>query len=221
MVLAPTGGGKTMTANHLRAKFNARFVEVRDCWRDSKNGFVPLLDICRAVGLRVKSGSGNKIARIQDALIKYICERKILLCFDEGEHFGRSALNLLKLLLNKSPIVPVIFCVTSEYEHWQDYWPNEAAQIARRTHLIVQTAEIDPQDAALFFSDKQQFANSKKALEDICNAASQFGHFSLVKRIAEKLKGVEHAQDDDVAAAIKAAHRQMGREPKAAQIAKP
>ena len=33
--LGPTGAGKTFTCNYLAEKVNARFVEVRDIWRDS------------------------------------------------------------------------------------------------------------------------------------------------------------------------------------------
>lgn len=217
VVLAPTGGGKTIIANYLADKFNARFVEVRDVWRDSKSGFVPLLDICRAVGLRVKKKSACNIAAIQDDLIKVCSDRKIVLCFDEGEHFGRAALNLLKLLLNKTRIVPVIFCVTGEFENWPDYWENEAAQIARRTHAMVELSVIEAADAAQFFPEKQ-FEKPKEALELLTKAASEFGHFSLINRVAGKLEGLECALLEDVKNALAAARRQMQREVRAAKV---
>ena len=205
--LAPTGGGKTIICNYLAEHFNARFVEVRDVWRESKTGLIPLLDICRAVGYRPKKINAINIATVQDGLIKFCEERKIVLCFDEGEHFGKAALNLLKLLLNKTRIVPVIFCVTSEYELWLDYWPNEAAQIARRCHAIIELSNVEPADAKLFFP--ADAFEKPEQLEFLCRAASQFGHFSLVARVAARLEGITRADHAEVDKAITSAKKQM------------
>ena len=213
--VGPTGGGKTMTCNWLMENFSARFVEVRDIWRDSKTGFVPLVDICRAVGLR--GNTGNNMAAMQDDLIRYAEDRKMILCFDEGEHFGRASLNLLKLLLNRTRIVPVLFCVPGEYDKWAQWFPNESSQIARRTHAIIDNTIIAPADARLFFP-KNQFADPDQALDLLSREASRFGHYSLIKRVADKLDGVAQATSagdgSDLVKAIKAAKRQMLRDVK-------
>jgi hypothetical protein len=207
--LGPTGGGKTFACNYLAEKVSARFVEVRDIWRDSKSGFVPLMDICKGLGVRV--GKGNNIAGTQDKLIKFCDERKIVICFDEGEHFGRAALNLLKLLLNKTRIVPVIFVVPGEYDKWFTWFENEANQIARRTHAIVDSSIIEAKDAGLFFP-KDQFAKEDEALQTITRDANLFGHYSLIRRAAKELDGVTRAQAGDVSKALATAKRQMTRE---------
>jgi hypothetical protein len=208
---APTGGGKTMTCNYLADKVSARLVEVRSAWRRSATGYVPLIDICKAVGVR--TGKAPNFVKMQDDLVKFCNDRRIVLCFDEGEHFGKESLNLLKFLLNKTTIVIVLFVVPGEYDKWSDYFPNESGQIARRIHAIVETSVLSPKDVALFFP-KDQFADAAEALALIAREASRFGHFSLVKRVASALEGVTRAEDSDVRKAIEKATRQMKRDTK-------
>jgi hypothetical protein len=211
VVLGPTGGGKTVAANYL-VKKNARFVEVRDIWRFSDRGAVPLGDICKGVGMRSWS---NIVARAQDQLIAFCGELDIVICFDEGEHFGAVALNLLKLLLNKTRLVPVIFVVPEKYDEWFRKFPNEANQIARRTKAIIDNSVIELSDTAKFFPDNQ-FKDAPAALDILVRDASKFGHYSLIKRVAELLKGVVNAthagRESDLQVAISKARRQMIRE---------
>ncbi|MEI8288804.1 MAG: AAA family ATPase [Verrucomicrobiota bacterium] len=205
---APTGGGKTMTCNWLADKKSARVVEVRGSWRRSTTGYVPLIDIARAIGVRISKGV-TSCPRIEDDIVKFCAERNIVLCFDEGEHFGVEALKLLKFLTNKTRLVCVLCIVPSEHDKWLDWWPNEASQIARRCHAIFELSKIEEADAALFFPDRHQFANRQVELEYIIREASTFGHFSLLKRVADKLDGIAGATHADVEKAVKAAQRQM------------
>ena len=147
---------------------------------------------------------------MEDDLVKFCSERNLVLCFDEGEHFGKSSLNLLKFLLNKTRIVVVLFVVPSEYDKWADWFPNEAGQIARRIHAIVETSILHPKDVALFFP-KDQFGDTTESLALIAREASRFGHFSLVTRVAGELEGVVRADDSDVRKAIEKAQKQMKR----------
>jgi len=212
IVLGPTGAGKTVACNYLQQKVNARFVEVRDIWRHSTRGNVPLGDICKGVGMRSWSG---RVATAQDELVKFCGELDIVIGFDEGEHFGAAALNLLKFLLNKTRLVPVIFVVPEMYDKWFAYFPNEASQIARRTHAIIDCSLVDVRDVALFFPENQ-FANPAAAFDQLAKEANKFGHFSLVRRVAEKLEGVKNAtggsKESDLGLAVAAAMRQMKRE---------
>lgn len=206
---APTGGGKTMTCNYLADKVSARMVEVRSAWRRSATGYVPLIDICKAIGVR--TGKSPNFVKMQDDVVKFCNDRRIVLCFDEGEHFGKESLNLLKFLLNKTTIVVVLFVVPTEYDKWFDWFPNEAGQIARRVHAIVETSVLSAADVALFFP-KEQFHDAKEALALIAREASRFGHFSLVKRVAGALENVSRAEDSDVRKALEKAQRQMKRQ---------
>jgi len=224
--LGPTGAGKTISCNYLAKKVKARFVEVRDIWRHNVRGNVPLGDICKGVGMRSWSG---RVAQAQDDLIEFCGDQDIVIVFDEGEHFGGAALNLLKLLLNKTRLIPVIFVVPEQYDKWfQSKFKNEALQIARRTHAIIDSSIVDERDCALFFGvtitddgngnikfsngENPQFADPTKAIELLSVEASRFGHFSLVRRVADKLEGIRRASEEDVKAAIKSAKRQMMRD---------
>jgi len=207
----PTGAGKTMMCNYLAKKHSARIVEVRAGWRRSETGFVPLMDICKAIGVRIKPG--NNMSDMEDKLVAFCEGRSLVLCFDEGEHFGKQALNLLKFLTNKTRIVIVLFAVTREYEKWFSYFENEAEQTARRCHAIIETSVLDTKDVALFFKGTT-FADESAALEMIAREASTFGHFSLVKRVATKLAGITKAEPDDVKKAIHRARLEMRREVK-------
>lgn len=219
IVLGPTGAGKTITCNYL-VKKNARFVEVRDQWRFSERGMVPLADICKAVGMRSWS---PKAAVAQDQLVKYCGDLDIIVNFDEGEFFGAAALNLLKFLLNKTRLIPVIYVDPDQYDKWFQKYPNEAAQIARRSHAIIDNSIIELGDASLFFPDNQ-FANRNLALEILVREACKFGHFSLIKRVAEKLEGIVNAtcegKDSDLHNAISQAKRQMIRQKPTALVTK-
>jgi len=208
LFLAPTGGGKTMLCNHLQAEKNARIVQVRAAWRRSESGLVPLIDICRAVGVRV--GKNPRVAKMEDDLIKFCQSRQLLLVFDEGEHFGKSALNLIKFLLNETNIVIVLCAVPGEYDKWFDFFPNEAEQVARRNHAVYETSLLPEKDVALFFP-KHQFDDEAAALKKIATEASTFGHYSLVRRVAVRLANIKNVKEGDVAAALKSAQAEMKR----------
>jgi hypothetical protein len=207
VVLAPTRGGKTVTANYLQKEMKARFVEVRDVWRHSHRGKEVLADICKGVGMMTWS---KRIAKAQDELVAFLGDRDIVVCFDEAEYFGAAALNLLKLLLNKTRIIPVLLLVPEEYDKWfeTESMKSAAYQNRGRTLALIDGTIVDPEDVALFFPE-DQFAKRKDALELLATAASRFGHFSLVKRVAEQLIGVPNASMDAVKDAIKVANRQM------------
>jgi hypothetical protein len=200
-----------MLCNHLQAKKNGRIVQVRAAWRRSESGLVPLVDICRAVGVRV--GKTPRVAKMEDDLIKFCQSRNILLVFDEGEHFGKAALNLVKFLLNETSIVIVLCAVPGEYDKWFDFFPNEAEQVARRNHAVFETSVLSEKDVALFFP-AGQFADEAGALKRIVTEASTFGHFSLVRRVANRLAKLKGAEDSDVMQAITAARREMKRDSK-------
>ncbi len=203
--LAPTGGGKTMLCNYLAETLNARIVEVRTDWK--KKHYIVLQDLAKAIGLRT-GNLGYNTNRIENRLIEAGNERQITLALDEGEFFGSAALNSIKLLLNKARFTFVICAIPDAHDKWNDYYVHESDQIARRTHAQVVLSNISPGDCELFFGEKA-FEERDAAVAMICEAASQFGHYSLVNRVVEALKGVSRAALNDVAKAVQSARRQM------------
>jgi hypothetical protein len=206
--LAPTGGGKTMLGRFLAEQHtNVRIVECREAWRRSY--FTFLSDICAAV--KVPIAGESRPSAIEDALVLAMLDRTVVLVIDEAEFFGRESLNGLKLLLNKTRIVPVICAISEAHDKWNRYYPMEADQISRRTHSVVQLTQISQKDCALFFSENQ-FADANAETAHIATKASEFGHYSLIRRVARKLNGVRRAERSDVDTAIKSARVAMRRE---------
>jgi len=130
---------------------------------------------------------------------------------DEGEFFGREALNGLKLMLNKTRLVPVICAIPEAHDRWNRYYPMEADQISRRTYSAVQLSLISQKDCATFFTEKS-FEDFDAETNHIALKASEFGHYSLISRVARKLSGTMRATRVDVDKAIKAARTTMRRE---------
>lgn len=204
--LAPTGGGKTELCRYLAGEFGAAMVETREAWRRSY--FTVLEDLCRA--LKVRLNGESRPAAIEARLIESLSDKKRLLCLDEAEFFGASALNGIKLLINNTRVTIVLCAIPAAHDRWNRHFPVEADQIATRTHGIYELGAVDVKDAALFFG-KDQFAEPAASLKLIAEEASRFGHYSLLQRVAEILDGDKHADGPTVAKALSRARRQMQR----------
>jgi hypothetical protein len=61
-----------------------------------------------------------------------------VLVVDQAEYLGRAELDFIKLLINLTPVVPVLLTTAPAYHRWRHCWPNEARQIHRRTHLVLE-----------------------------------------------------------------------------------
>ena len=207
--LAPTGGGKTWLGQFLNDEQSSVYViECREAWRRSY--FTFLSDICAA--MKVNIDGETRPAVIEDTLIEALKDKPVILYFDEGEFFGRESLNGMKLLLNKTRIVPVIAAISEAHDKWNRYCRMEADQISRRTYSVVQLTQVDPRDCRLFFKTNQ-FADFNAEINFIAAEASKFGHYSLIRRVARKLSDLTHVDRDEVEKAIKSARVAMRREP--------
>ena len=205
--LAPTGGGKTELCRFLVNEFGASMVETREAWRRSY--FTVLEDICRA--LKVRLNGESRPATIEAKLIEALSDKKRILCLDEAEFFGASALNGLKLLINKTRVTIVLCAIPAAHDRWNRHFPVEADQIATRTHGIYELGAVDVKDAGLFFA-ANQFADREASLKLLAQEASVIGHYSFLQRVADCLKGDTRAEEPAVRKAITKARKQMVRE---------
>ncbi len=204
LYIADTGGGKTIIANHLERVFSATTVQTRQPW--CKSEYTALKDIGAALGAR--NMDSMITATLEDALVKAISSRSVVLTFDEAEYFGGDSLNLVKMLLNRTSMRAVIMTTHAGFQKWERRYRDEADQIKRRVHSTVRLTGIDPKDAALFFPEGQ-FSDEDKALRLISEHAGKFGNYSMVRRVADRLRGVKKAGPTDVEKAINGASSEM------------
>lgn len=206
--LAPTGGGKTMLCNYLAQRHGVRVTEGREMWRHRERGYsVFLTDVCRVARVRLRGET--RIEKIEESLIQASRDKSILLALDEGEFFGATVLNGLRYLLNKTSIVVLICAIRQAHDRWNRYYPVEADQLARRTHAVIEMDSVTPADARQFFAP-DAFKRPEEALEMIAAAASSFGMFSALQRIARHLQ-IKQAGKSDVEKAIAKAAAEMNR----------
>jgi hypothetical protein len=210
---APTGGGKSMLCTYLMQKCGAKVVESREAWKRSY--FTVLQDLAGALGCRLVGET--RPAAMEDEIIKMQAVQTTVLAIDEAEFFGVQAINGLKLLLNKTRLIPVLCAIPEARDRWARYYPMENDQLARRTHAIVELSQISPDDAGLFFP-ASTFKDREGALKYLSAEASRFGHYSLIRRVAMRLQGVDKNGIDDVKAALAAATREMRRQPAQAAV---
>jgi len=135
------------------------------------------------------------------------------LVIDEAEFFGRAALNGLKLLMNKTRLT-VCLCATPEaFSRWQRWYPHEADQVVRRFFERFELSVINPKDQA---KDLRKVlpagpATTDQSLQLIAAAASQFGHWSFVVRLADRLRRTPAVDFDDVKKATSRVKNQLRR----------
>jgi len=229
--IAPTGGGKTWLRMYLQAKakndWHFNFVESRSTWRPTSRDNrerakrVLLTDLCDAMQLRLGDERSSGCAdQLENAILKHCLAAQRILFVDEAEFFSAYALNFFKYLLNRSRLVLVIACTPRAHGKWNQYYPDEADQIARRTRAVVQVSKISTGDVELMFPENQ-FADGnimgdskfpKSATEYLAEEASLFGHFSFLNRVGKILENCPGAGRKEIENAVDKALTQMHRQ---------
>lgn len=182
---AQTGGGKSFLCSHLRNEEPATtfVVEARECWK--KSYFHCIQDICRAC--KVSAGDTNFPTELETRLIARLSERRYRLLIDEGEYFGPQALNLLKLLLNKTETVILVAVIPAAYERWNRSSSHEAGQIRRRTHRVVRAYECSNEVVEEMLKKSALNGSTEEAADRIARAADKFGGYDIARRICNRV----------------------------------
>jgi hypothetical protein len=181
--LAETGGGKTALGRQLKLRHDGILVEATESWRDSY--FAALADIAEVAGVDADDlDAGKHVA--ERALLRRLNANRRVLIIDEGEYFGPRTINLVKLLLNKTPTVVVILAIPSLYARWQQRAWDESKQINRRAEAIVDGGLVTPDDVRLFVAER--FGGAEPSVcAPIAKAANQFGRFDTVVQIVREI----------------------------------
>jgi len=201
MVVAPTGGGKTWMKKAMQEAFKtACDVQATQTWRAPGSSTLIMREIARAVDLRGHQGSSGPV--IEAALERDRGLYAWPVFFDEAEFLGNAGLFAVRFLCNKTKLVPVLLTTPEGLMDWQTHFKAAYRHVARRTHDWIRVDVIKQEDVAPFFADNA-FARAELGLQAVATAASHFGHFSLVRRVAERMhlkKGFTKAQLDDAIA---------------------
>ena len=230
-VIGPTGAGKTTLRDYLVETLSDTMevcaVESRDTWRPATRDLrarcklVVLLDLFAAFGIEPEAGARiGDVPELEDELMAHLLEQQRVLFVDEAEFFSAYALNLFKLLLNQTRIILVVACTPRAHAKWQQWYPDEADQIARRTDATVSLEVITPEDLGLFFAETV-FSTRPSALEFIAREASRFGHVSLVARIHKALGAAVNVTDKQAEGFVEKALREMGKKRMVSENRKP
>lgn len=200
--LGVQGAGKTRLARELKVMHDGILVEASEPWRTSY--YAALCDIGVAAGLS-EAELGKGVATAQRAVLKRLRANRRVLIIDEGEYFGPSTTNLIKLILNQTATVVVLLTLPVLFERWEKAAWAEAPQVLRRCEAVVEAQLVAPDDVAKFAAGAGVSivgGEAKAAWGELAKAANEFGRLSLVKRVLDTLRrdgatatrdGVTHA----------------------------
>ncbi|MDE2101191.1 MAG: ATP-binding protein [Patescibacteria group bacterium] len=195
------GTGKDAVKNALLRKWNkiTIAVEATELWRDS--AVVPMADIINALGVRRQSdeerGEPFKMPMHPQPRLELIREelnrRKLILLINEGHHCGPRGLNLIKTLINQSPVVIVLACipkllsrlVNSNYEEAIQLFGNRLCERVRLPSPP--TDEI----VELFARREVRFmdaATANAAAQAMAAEAPQFGNWRFVIQVCREAR---------------------------------
>jgi len=203
LVEAPMGGGKTALAARIRVDHDALLLEASEAWRTDYRAVAAA--IARAAGASPEAVDKRcSAAEVEQTMLHVLQARRRVLVIDEGEYFGPKTTNLLKLILNRTETVIVMFCIPALRARWMRAAQEEAAQLLRRA-VVLDLGLVNPTSVAEFLRDLPIVEGAlKTSCAAIARAANAFGGFSTVCRICQRLQDdeLETITADDVAKAI-------------------
>ena len=195
-----TGTGKDAALNNLVRRWEniVISVEASEFWRESLA--VPLSDILNAMDItrRKQNGGGGFVMpqmpyQREEILIEELQKRRLILAINEAHAMGPRMINTLKHLINKSPVVIVIFChpklisnlIKSNFEECSQLFGN---RLCRRVRL-------DPPgpDEILTLLDRRgiQFCDARTANESakkIAGEATANGNWRYVVKFTRRAR---------------------------------
>jgi DNA transposition AAA+ family ATPase len=198
IVLADTGGGKTMIARSIERDFASRVakVEATETWR--KSYLAGIHDISIASGIE-KPSDNTRVA--QNDLISTHKDAPRIVVIDEGNYFGAACLNLVKTIVNQTPSIVVILAMPVLWKTITKNSNQEARQLRNRAAAILEFKKVKPSDVRIAMEEtvpnwKSLNGSSTAAISTITDTANNFGLWNTVFSIAEFI--TEEAGDGDL-----------------------
>jgi hypothetical protein len=193
--LAPTGGGKTATAQYLAARYSAIAVEGRQSWRTSYKAFCA--DVAAAAGSRIRQRKYDEHLA-EEEMLGALGQKAGILVIDEAVNFGRGTWNAIKLIANRTDYTVVILSIPELFDELRKGAENEIRQILNRCQAVLRFDGIPAHDVDQFVALSKIGPDSARYAKLIIEAANYFGAYKLVRRIAveQQANGGEMNEDD-------------------------
>lgn len=187
IVLADTGGGKTMITRSIARDFSTRtiVVEATEAWRNSY--LAAIHGIARAAGIS-EPRQNKRQAEIE--LLELLNKQPRIIVIDEGNYFGSAALNLVKAIVNQTRSIVVILALPVLWKFITRASSQEARQLRNRAASILdQFDTLRKSDVTLALNETVPNWNtlngsSGAAVNIVMDAANSFGLWNTVFTIA-------------------------------------
>jgi hypothetical protein len=187
IVLADTGGGKTMITKSIARDFSSRsaVVEATEAWR--KSYLAGIQGISRVVGIEEPR---NNMRQAEAELIAHLSKSPRILLIDEGNYFGAACLNLIKAIVNQTKSIVVILAMPVLWKFITRTSHQEARQLRNRAAAILEFTTVRKDDVAIALTETvNQWSTlngtAGKAVAAVTEAANNFGLWNTVFSIAD------------------------------------
>jgi DNA transposition AAA+ family ATPase len=198
IVLADTGGGKTMIAKSIARDFASRtaLVEATESWR--KSYLAGIQAIARVCGV---DPIANNMRQAEAALIAHLNAHPRIIVIDEGNYFGPACLNLVKAIVNQTSSIVVILAMPVLWQFITRASQQEARQLRNRAAAILELKQVKKRDVALALQEtiptwETLNGSASAAVDAVTSAANYFGLWNTVFSIASFVN--QEAGDGDL-----------------------
>lgn len=184
--IAKTGGGKTTLAMHLlEEKLVHWYVEATPSWKRSYRAL--LLSLASTWSLPTKNKQST--LDLETLVIAHARTLSGVILFEEVDTLCSSSQEFLKLLLNRSTLVVVMFMTPEAREALRAQGGSQLQQLFRRFEAQIIAAPIRPADIIPFDPDLWSRATEQQ-LNAVATAANAMGSIDAVKRIGSNITGL-------------------------------
>lgn len=187
IVLADTGGGKTMIAKSIIRDFSTRacHIEATESWR--KSYLAGIQGISRGIGIDEPS---KNTRQAEFELLDHLSRHPRIIVIDEGNYFGAACLNLVKAIVNQTKSIVVILSMPVLWKFITRTSQQEARQLRNRAAAILEFTAVKRADVQVVLSETIPAwhtlnGTAPKAVAAVAEAANNFGLWNTVFSIAD------------------------------------
>lgn len=195
------GTGKDAVKNALLKRWPNIIVavEANELWRESNA--IPLADIINALDIRRRKDeeSGQKFVMPHhphmrlELILEELQKRKLILLINEMHHMGPRGLNMLKTLINRTPVVPVGLCIPKLLARLVGGAYEEAIQLFGNRLCQRVRLQAPPAGEILLMCERRgvEFvdnASANAAAKMVAAEAPSMGNWALVKMVVRECR---------------------------------